>query len=457
MLVAHPKLPALRVAVNLVADADVVVLDGGRTWKPPASEHSKRDLELVLLGVLSRQVAPALSYSRWATSPSAEYHSNDMLVTLDQSLFRAVNRSEAELIALLSHGSTERHVFVCDPPFDAEANDAVNSWIRQCPTALQLEIGFVLDLGNQLRPTLPAGTSAIRVVDAKVSNWPAAVLTLSEARRLLDAPVRILLENRNADLKFLLRLAPTVYRRRLEDLMAHGWVEPEQGGGISEIRVRLTQLSNAGDADISARIQRLKLFVLFDRDSSSHDRTQPSADSNWIVNHCMNHLPGSDPWKIRAIQLGRRTIESYIPQRVLEIWAAEANQARRRERVYALTQLRRTRPNAAWQYNMKNGLIGDLGQKRRNEVNRAFARVQLHQARPDQLATQVLDGDLDPLFQGLGDHLRGALAVGFGTDIARVYENDWSEWEPDFREEYALGPATQPSREAIFDQLFELI
>ncbi len=80
-------------------------------------------------------------------------------------------------------------------------------------------------------------------------------------------------------------------------------------------------------------IRRLRSWVMFDRDAHPDDPAQPSATSETLRDLCaLMTRPRAFP----GHQLGRRTIENYLPPEALSTWA-ESGDARpeRRGRVAA--------------------------------------------------------------------------------------------------------------------------
>jgi hypothetical protein len=285
-------------------------------------------------------------------------------------------------------------------------------------------------------------------------------LTATDALRLLSTPLRLLLENRRADFLFLLRVAPTKQRERLKDAVRRGWIEPEQAGGLGEMRIRLMELFTAPTSDDLSRIQRLRLFAMFDRDSDENDRSQPSRDSKAMNDMCGARWHHTDPWQLQYLQLHRRSIESYIPTNRLRLWGAThrtgRDATRYEQRVRSLERLRvAADPRIAWQFNMKDGLLRDMRPTDRKRVSLQCApRGGAEAIAPDELGTYIANAYLDPLFRSLSARDRGSLAFGFGDDVAQVFYDGGLEWDPEFQSEYDRGPTTQPSRAAIMDSLF---
>ncbi len=197
---------------------------------------------------------------------------------------------------------------------------------------------------------------------------------------------------------------------------------------------------------IAQKARLLRLWVMFDRDSAPSDRSQPSSNSERIKALCEDSAQSAKwPWPLSYYQLGRRSIENYLPELALRFWQAKASgnkMTKRRESVDALCDLRKSNPVAARQLNMKHGLLGDL--------EPPPLRRQIREQKRD-----VREQDLDPLFKNLSVSQLRALRDGFGTRIAEELANDYQGLETAFRTEFERDRGhAQESREAILDSLF---
>ncbi|WP_147477247.1 hypothetical protein [Corallococcus sp. AB038B] len=356
-----------------------------------------------------------------------------MFAIIDQTAFNHGKNRPLSLLELFSLGWDERHAILTRPQFDPTANAPANTWINTLSTPLQREVTQILTQGISLALRRPINTSRITVISSE-SNWENARININDAVRLLRTPLKILLENSRNDFHFLLQLAPPTQRQELNEFINKGWIEIEQAGGLGEMKTILEDLYTAPPSDISSHIHRLRLWVMFDRDSDAADRSQASAASNQVRSIC-ERFKAQKPWPLDFFQLGRRSIENYIPLDALKAWQAERSGAEgtdRRRTVEAFAFLGKQSPSAKWQYNMKSGFYGDLSRATLTEIE--------NQGR-DLRAT-----DVDPIFAPLDDASRQSLSHGFGKDIARLYKRHQTSWETSFEAEYNQGPSNQPQR-----------
>ncbi|NCA71375.1 MAG: hypothetical protein EOM91_15025 [Sphingobacteriia bacterium] len=124
-------------------------------------------------------------------------------------------------------------------------------------------------------------------------------------------------------------------------------------------------------------------------------------------------------------QLGRRSIENYLPEQTLRRWQSKgqgAEKTRRRKLIDALCELRKSWPEAARQIDMKGGLLGDVSPAVRSKV--------------EKHGRDLRDEDLDNLFQGLPEPVRRQLKKGFGRSIAELFESDLPGFDDSFRMEF---------------------
>ncbi|GAB4517219.1 MAG: hypothetical protein Tsb0020_35840 [Haliangiales bacterium] len=376
-----------------------------------------------------------------------------MLVVIDQSFFEPSDADSREasdadspaLFEIFALAFDERHVIVTRPPYaEDDTCQPINPWLGRLPSRLQAQLRQVLAQGLVIAADLPSDISTC-YVGYEPLQWARARLSCEDAARLLRTPLRLLLENRRNDLTFLRRLAPPDHRRVLDEALAKGWIDVH-GGGLGEVKKLLEELLTAPAEDLPARIFRLRLWVMFDRDSHPADRRAPSPETDTIVQLCQTQR--DDPWPLSFHRLARRSIENYLPRKLLEAWADEATgrqKTERHKRVAALAQLARDQPKAWFQYNMKGGLLKDVSGSVRKEVVEQQRELQVD--------------DLDSLFHGLSSSQRRALMTGFGDKIADLFDRpprgvDEAMLEQWFRDEYDRGPSEQVSREELLESLF---
>lgn len=372
-----------------------------------------------------------------------------MRVIIEQTVFDEVGETSAlPLLEFFALASDERHTLLTKPLYsEDETGQPLARWLARFPKPLKKLCESVLMQGQDRASTEPPDTAQCRVVARGPSDWKRSRLCIADALRLLRTPLRLLLENRRNDYEFLLRLAPPARREELQQAVADGWIEIAQGGGLGEIKKLLKELITAPAGDLRARVERLRLWVMFDRDSDPEDRSEPSPTSKETAALCgKSQTETGDPWSLPFVQLSRRSVENYIPIRLLERWADRGSGRERDGRRKRVAALARLTPTARWQYNMKHGLLGDVSGSIRREIQK------------EKNSRELIDGDLDPLFRGLSREDRRLLTTGFGADIASLFhaplgiaEASREHW---FLEEYQRGPSTQPDRAAILEGVF---
>lgn len=377
-----------------------------------------------------------------------------MLVTLHEACFEG-----GDLIALMSLFGVCRargHALVLKPPdWRTRPEHALNRWLSAIDLAVAQSVRDFLRVSQTQASRLPGGTLAVEVKPLAESQWSQASLTIGDATLLLMAPLRLLVENERSDLSFLRRLVPQNYRRQLDSALERGELEAYHAGGIGEMKKILEGLLERSGETRARRVRRLRLWAMFDRDADPKDASLPSATSQAVASLCVQDpSQRGDPWPLVGHQLGRRAIESYLPDRVLSKWAEQGTgkeRIRRREKVEALKDLRAKRPLVAWQLDMKKGLLASANKACRKRVEEQGQALRM--GPPKETAKRVLAEDLDPLFRDLDDKQRGALAFGFG-DVAGLYEGE--NFDPDgFVKEYERGPSEQVGARELVESILQ--
>ncbi len=366
-----------------------------------------------------------------------------MRVLIDQELFgrpAAFSLAFLEVFALAREG---RHTLLTRPVLADDKDSPVGAWLNKLPGPVAKQILLVLEQALQSAAGLPADTATITI--AETDDWRRGQLAVPHALRLLRMPLGLLLEHRRTDLRFLLALAPPTQRRQLQGALDAGWIEVLNGGGLGDMTALIEELSDPSAVTLGQRARLMRLWVMFDRDSDPADRARPSPDSERLRRLCRQVSTDAGwAWPLSHYQLGRRSIENYLPEGLLRFWQQDAQGKRftkRRKTLEALCELRKTRPDVARQYNMKYGLARDLPDE---------ARKQVSEQRRD-----VRDNEVDPLFMGLSDEARTALRDGLGSRIADLFDWDPGGHEDAFRAEFERNRgADEPTREAILNSLF---
>lgn len=251
-----------------------------------------------------------------------------MIAIIEDDVFcDADTRTQLALYQLLRLGLQERHYVQTEPLFEPEGTREVNYWLARQDRSIRAEFEQVIDNGFAIETTGPAPRPMlrIRVAVTETPDWdaPEPRLPVDVACRLLETPLRLLVENWRNDGAFVRACAGPTLRERLERAETNGWVEFANGGGLTEI---LPRVKRVGRDPLLA----LRLWVLFDSDArapfnpktqkpidaSIPDKYGPSKTSR-DVNRACRRARGN----IYSHQLRRRAIENYIPGRVLQAWA----------------------------------------------------------------------------------------------------------------------------------------
>jgi hypothetical protein len=364
-----------------------------------------------------------------------------MIATFTPSLFEQDAIDDLDLLECFALAHNGRHILVYEKTLDTKTEH----WISNQSSNLQEKLRQILSHSKIRASRMPDEAPKITIIAGGTSEWPNARLCLHDATRLLREPLHILLENAINDLAFLRRLAPTAHRNDLDRAISRGWAIVDNAGGIDGIKQIIEGLRQLEDSS-QGRFQRLRYWIMFDRDSDEADRSKPANKTKVLADKLAEQKP-DDPWTVSFYRLERRAIENYLPTQALQ----RATSGYERTACDALERLRLRKHNAACQYNMKSGLLGDNNPlKKRLESQRSKLRANL-----TDLAQQFVDNDCDKLFRGCGDQDRAALAYGFTKDIADCYVNDQAPaFERDLQAEYERGNHDL-TREQILESLLQ--
>jgi hypothetical protein len=324
-----------------------------------------------------------------------------MIAEVEEAVFSSSRTTCLELLAIVELCSSDRHILLTDPVWDPGNLPIIDAWLASWPQPLGAEIKLVLDEGPVAFARRTKTTSRIRIVDAVASDFRHAIplLTVSDALRVLSAPLRLLLENGRNDGAFLKKMIPPQWRQSFIDALESRWAELETGGGITELALRVKQLAKDPRA-------WMRLWVMFDSDA--RDPNVPSTQSVRAAAACASC---TEPWSVVPLQLGRRAIENYLPPTALFGWAELASGPEKKRRREAAEAFRDLSPAQRAHYNMKSGLFGELPRQRREWY------IQ-------QQSTQLQPQDLEPLFRALPEESVRRLHSGFGPDVASLYGDD---------------------------------
>jgi hypothetical protein len=212
---------------------------------------------------------------------------------------------DIDKVALIEACARGRHVLINRPSMRPRG---LTGWTSTLSFKLQQEIRQVFEHGLHAAPSAhQPNVAQLRVAPGK-DRWRSATVTPGTAAELLRRPLKLLLENRRNDLEFLKCMAEPANKRRITDALDRGWIEPEMGGGLPELKRRLEMLREASST--ADWIALARLWVMFDRDSNAKDRRNPSDLSESTRQICRELTV---PWLLAHHQLARRSIESYGP------------------------------------------------------------------------------------------------------------------------------------------------
>jgi hypothetical protein len=384
-----------------------------------------------------------------------------MRVYLDEGLFESSTADPVCIIELIGMAGDGRHRILLSPSFRDrdERNLPRDRWIGRQEEHLRQRLAQLLVVSASEASMSALDVPRITVIDGDQSDWIAGDLCMADALRLLRAPLRLLVENRRSDWAFLLAIVDGAHRRALRDAEHKNWLDVQHGGGLGEIKDRLRNIVAPAAKDAGWHLERLRTWVMFDRDADVEDPRRPSRDSNEVLELCRSdELHG--PWSFPHLQLGRRTIESYIPLEALAARDGAGDPASPKvARRKALGDLREEHPISAFAYNMKEGFMKDA--RTVDKRDRATLRKQWQSAAsPEDRHPMVPPGEALPeAWRALPTEIVAELLFGFGKDVAEAFEQCDAEprWEEWIRREYERGPDGQPSRLQIATQILELV
>lgn len=245
----------------------------------------------------------------------------------------------ADLISLFRLGLGRRHTVEVEP---SESKD-FSRWLAQESELTKRMCNASLDAGVKQRARRRRAR-AVRVADVRAPlREDVPRLSLSQALRILQRPLGLLLENGRNDRHFLRVITQLAEGFNLNALIAEGSVEVKTNGGIDENAVYVHQLEPE-DAQC--------LWAMCDSDALSK--------WPWPGDGAAPPELGSGAQKLKKVCaergvplhiLKRRAIENYVPLPLLERWSYQDQSAR--EMIYSavasLTDEQRH------YYNMKSG------------------------------------------------------------------------------------------------------
>lgn len=327
-----------------------------------------------------------------------------MRVEIDEELFDSPRINQLDLFRLFRLPGFGLHTIEVSPP----SSGLLERWLLGLDDRAQEECRLALELSYEALARFPGG-ARLRVSLTAQPRWERpTVLTLQDALRVLESPLRVLVENQRRDGAFLAAIGFR-YRRRWADLQ-QGGVELRHGGGV-------TEMSEQVRACGPGTIDRLRTFVIFDSDALAPG--QPSAQSQRLRKEC-------EELKIPHHQLMRRAAENYLPPPAL----AEKTTRRGREQqdlfLEAAQAFGRLEPAQRHHFNMKAGFQGDDKNSRRHEADQLFANV--------------------------ADEIRRPLARGFGRDVGDLFA------DPELlQEQWLFADGQEPEVRSLFEAILREI
>lgn len=414
-----------------------------------------------------------------------------MIVTLDRHLFEPTAPARMRCLRLVLAADERRHVLLTDPAWDRGADDHP---VQQC--LARMDNGVVEFVSNVLEASLDdaadmgLSVARIRVEPMAASRWEDGVLSPEDALRLMQTPLWLVLENGRNDLQFLRRILEKKDRDALDEHLAEGRIEVPLGGGTGELKLFLENLATLPSTRSDARqttnwIRRLRSWVMFDRDAHEardgrggkaptkpNDPRLPSATSENLRALCAEM---TRPRPFPGYQLGRRTIENYLPIHALSAWAEAGDgpeRTRRRAQVEAFMSSDFGEERRAC-FAMKEGLVKDVastvreelgqrGHKQRKLKNRAgwVHEAKLPAAQRTKLRTRVRwleDAELPAVFQGMKDAaLRRRLERGFGSKIAELF-GDFKDCQDEWFQDVFKADPDKKWRTALVESLWAVL
>lgn len=167
----------------------------------------------------------------------------------------------------------------------------------------------------------------VTTLAADVPVEPPEMMRLApvEARRFLDVPLRILLENRHTDGRLVDIVIDLFANHVLQDLRRRNVITYDSPGGAGEIPKTLED-----DAQRDFNLVK-RTIVMTDSDAPAPGRLEA---------HAVRIRQRCDELAVPCVVLSQRSIENYLPDEVLMAWAWEPEtSADKRRTVDALTRL----------------------------------------------------------------------------------------------------------------------
>ena len=273
-----------------------------------------------------------------------------MIALLRDELFAGEETDDLALLALLGE-QRGRYKVRLEPAYRPRGKTAFHRWLAAQSPRVQETIHLVLELGLKEREfRVPHGEPKVIVERRAAPVWPDSFvdgpvrLPLEVAKDLLTQPLRLLLENVRNDWGFLKKVAPSVWEDRWSRAIEKRWIQPESGGGVTEIP-NIIREQIAEDHP-----RRLRTWVMFDSDGRQDGHR--SGESQRALEACQE-------WKISHHPLRRRAIENYIPRDTLFDWARRQRRELREEKLECVRAFCSLTAEQRHYYNLKGGFKAD--------------------------------------------------------------------------------------------------
>lgn len=340
-----------------------------------------------------------------------------MRVILDDSVLKPDAVDPLALLAVIQQcRESDRHSLFGNEKL-------VENWSQVFPKILGAQIRKVLKDGSAQRrsETVPA----IRII-ANCSMWRARdkktgknspMLHPREALRLLQAPLRVLVENARNDGAFLLRMSLGRQRQRLQHALEMGWLIFEHAGGIRELTRILQKCCDLDDTKPDSWIRWLRLWVMFDRDAHVNDCTLPSVHTDEALDTLAALQRKVDTAWLGGKRLERRTIENYLPKEGLLNYATQATNRH--------VQQRRKATFDAFYHPLMNDPTG---------ADRLRANYPMSEGlnKHERIALNI--------YSNLDNERWEGLAGGFGDEVKKL----WADERPGLRDEWIEREGNSP-------------
>lgn len=339
-----------------------------------------------------------------------------MIFVLNQDLIRDGSISSALGLSLCFAADKRGHVLLTDPLWDAsDLSQPINAWIATLSPELAQAVNNILEASLNELLTMRFSTRRVYVDSSSPSQWHQSKVSPLDCLRLMWTPLWLVLENGRTDLQFLRRILEKRDSQALDERLHSGRIEVPLGGGTGELRRFLEDLATLptngtyNSKHTTGWIRRLRSWVMFDKDANPIDQTLASDESEALRNLC-NEM--TVPQLFPGHQLGRRTIENYLPYEALSAWAENGDSNKRKERRQKVAAFKSSIFGDLRRccFSMKEGLLKDSPKDVREGCKRDSTRI-------------LADIEVAPTFKGLDHQVRQHLKNGFGKDIAEQYGN----------------------------------